>query len=68
MNQEHVDNVCRIGQGEACCAYLMMGNGFECGKGGPADRTIRSRLKAGTMTAKGDNCSGHPDFVATAVD
>jgi hypothetical protein len=37
---EHVKNVCKIGQGAACCRYLMAGpGGFECAKIAPAEPT-----------------------------
>ena len=55
----HVDGVCKLGQGEACCAFLMMGpDGFTCSKGTEVEATIRQRLQLGTMGAKGDNCEG----------
>ena len=51
--------VCRLGQGEGCCAYLVMGNGvFECVRK-EADTvknlhgiTLSDQILAGTMTAK----------------
>jgi hypothetical protein len=58
ISDDHVRNVCRIGQGAACCAFLTMGNGFECAKGTSVEPTIRARLFAGTIGAKGDNCDG----------
>lgn len=69
----HLEAVCRIGQGEKCCAYLAMGGpvedlpGWTCAKDMPTIRAaIALRLAAGTMTAKGDNCSGPPDFESVA--
>lgn len=52
--------VCRLGQGERCCAYLVLGKGFECIKEN-ADTvknfygiTLSAQIKAGTMAAKGE--------------
>lgn len=58
MPTTHVNEVCKLGQGPACCAFLTMRNGFECAKGTPIEAAIRERLEAGTMGAKGDNCPG----------
>ena len=59
---EYVDGVCRIGQREATCAFLLMspGEGFICAKGSTVEATIRARLAAGTIGAQGDNCDGWP--------
>lgn len=64
LTYEHVVNVCALGQGVACCAFLTHGpTGWTCAKALPAIRaTIRVRLAAGSMVAQGDNCSGPPDF------
>ena len=56
---DYVDKTCKLGHGEACCAFLMMGaTGFECAKGTEVGGTIRRRLAEGSMNAKGDNCAG----------
>ena len=60
INRDHLKRVCRVGT-ELCCRYVSGGaTGFECEKGTPLgahlDRTV-SRMRA-----KGDNCSGPPDF------
>jgi len=45
---------CRLGQGEECCAFLVVGvDGFECIRMDPMNSIIFSRLEAGTMNAKG---------------
>ena len=55
----YVYETCKLGKGEACCAFLVMGvNGFECAKGTGVEATIKQRLELGTMGAKGDNCEG----------
>lgn len=54
---EHVKNVCKIGQGAECCKYLLLGSGgFECGKL-TAKETI-DKLWNSTKNAQGDNCEG----------
>lgn len=62
MRPKHVDEVCKLGTGDACCAYLTVGGGgFYCVKLHDTFRPmIDKRLKAGTMNAKGDNCPGRP--------
>lgn len=47
--------LCGLGEGERCCAFLTMGQGFQCGRtlAGIEDH-IRVRLAAGTMNAKYD--------------
>ena len=55
----HLREVCRIGQGASCCRYLMMGaQGWECAKGGSLQVTLDERVAASSMTARGDNCAG----------
>ena len=66
MRDEYAKEICKIGQGEECCAFLLMGaKGFECAKGTFTQNAINLRLAEGTMNAKGDNCPGHP-VTATA--
>ncbi len=56
---EHVKNVCKIGQGNACCRYLMVGaGGFECAKRTSLQVTLDMRVYNDTMVAQGDNCEG----------
>ncbi len=62
-SEEHLQNVCKLGQGEVVCAFLTSGpGGFTCTKGTSMEDTIRQRLASGSMNAKGDNCSGPPNF------
>lgn len=62
--KEHLQTVCRFGQGGAqVCRYLAFGAELSCAKKSVLQRTIDD--KAETMTAKGDNCSGPPDFTPT---
>jgi hypothetical protein len=64
LDPDHVERVCRRGQ-PGCCAYLASARlpDFFCAKGdaGLAD-VIRGRLREGTIGARGDNCSGPPDY------
>lgn len=66
LTDEHIRDVCRMGQGAACCSFLILGSGgFECAKGTSLEQTLRVRREFG-MTAQGDNCSGPPDYAALA--
>jgi hypothetical protein len=58
---EYVTNVCKFGQGELCCRYLVKGSeGWLCGK-------IKHKMGLDEKWAKekhgaqGDNCSGIKD-------
>lgn len=58
MMNDYVMNVCKIGQKQECCRYLMGGpNGFECAK---LSEFMKSTIdaRAHEMNAKGDNCDG----------
>lgn len=56
---EHVKNVCKIGQGNDCCRYLILGTeGFECAKHTELAILLNSRVMAGTIVARGNNCEG----------
>lgn len=60
---EHVRPLCKMGEGAECCAFLTFGGGgFCCAKGSSFEFLIWQRQAQGTMTAKGDNCDGPPDF------
>ncbi len=52
---------------ECACSFLIFGDGFECAKGTFMEKLIEERRRAGTMNAKGDNCSGPPDFILPDV-
>lgn len=57
-NMRHIKEVCRIGQGAACCRYLIMSDsGWECWK---IDKALRQSIdnRVQNMIAKGDNCEG----------
>ena len=60
IDVDYTKETCKIGQGDECCAFLVMGaNGFECAKGTSTQNAIELRLAEGAMNAKGDNCDGH---------
>ena len=68
MDDNHVQNVCRIGQGKKCCSFLIAsgeGEGFACAKEDEHlaifTEILRKRI-AKTIKAQGDNCSGPPSF------
>ncbi len=53
----HIKEVCKIGQGKNCCKYVGCGSkGFECLK---LEESIKSIIdKRDNMVAKSDNCEG----------
>lgn len=60
---DHVKDVCKIGQGNACCRYLVMGGGgFECAKHSSLRNVLDERVKSKTINAQGDNCPGYEFF------
>lgn len=64
MDTDFVDddcarNVCKIGQGAACCRYLTMGaGGWSCERKTELAAVIDERVASGTFTAKSVNCDG----------
>lgn len=55
----YVAEVCKMGQGNACCRYLTMHpKGWSCEKLGNLKDTLDRRVEADTINAKGDNCEG----------
>ena len=56
MIADEAKSICRIGQGEKCCAFLVCGpDGFEYIRMDyPTNSSIFSRLKEGSMNAKGE--------------
>lgn len=54
-----IKDVCKIGQGAACCKYLLLGaKGFECGKINEEWRKVVDDNWNPRKTAQGDNCEG----------
>ncbi len=61
LDEKQIKNVCRPGQGAKTCSFLLAGpDGMECAKGTPLEGMIWARRS--TMNAKGENCSGPPNF------
>lgn len=60
-DMEYIKRVCKAGSCSNCCAYLAVSTeGFCCAKEVAAlKNVIDSRVAAGTMNAKGDNCQGY---------
>lgn len=58
MPKQHVDEVCKLGQGADTCAFLVLASGWNCAKGSNVESILRGRLERGEMKAKGDNCEG----------
>ena len=60
------EKVCKMGKGPATCSFLgMTGSEFRCLKGSSMESIIQQRRQEDSMSAKGDNCSGPPDFKVT---
>jgi len=55
MSMEEAKDICRLGKGSECCAFLVMSpQGFECIRMDyPSNSLIFDRLEKGTMNAKG---------------
>ena len=55
MTSQEAREICRLGQGEGCCAYLVAApTGLECSRMSyPISAHIMDRLKSGSMVAKG---------------
>lgn len=62
LPEGYQDAVCKFGQGSATCSFLAWGDGLVCLKGSSLETAINRRRQEGSMVAKGDNCSGPPDF------
>ncbi len=43
IDEKHVKNVCKLGEGVFTCSYLGIGQGFECLKGTGFQSTIDQR-------------------------
>lgn len=56
LNGEEVKNICKLGQDDKCCAYLVMGaDGFQCAKKeATMGEQISGRLILGILKHKGE--------------
>lgn len=58
-DQGWVQDVCKMGQGAACCRYLAVdAKGFCCLRLTDAKAMLDERVAMGTMHARSDNCTG----------
>ena len=60
LSKEQVENVCKRGQGKACCRYLIFGQGFQCAKLTSFKDMIDGRVNI--MVAQSDNCEGVDNY------
>ena len=59
LDDDYVENICKIGQQEKTCRYLLMGpHGWCCGKLSHLKEYFDQRVANGAMLARGDNCEG----------
>ncbi len=60
-NKKQVIEICKMGQGGACCKYLVVGSkGFECMKTDPLTKKVVDVNWATTAhVSQGDNCEGY---------
>jgi hypothetical protein len=58
-----VQDICKMGQGNNCCRYLIVdpGIGFTCAKLTSLRVTIDIRANNNQMTAISDNCDGYKE-------
>lgn len=56
LDAEETRKICKLGQGEKCCAYLVMGaDGFQCSKKeSTLSEQISGRLILGILKHKGE--------------
>jgi len=64
MITDHVRLICKLGKGQKCCRYLVVGSkGLECMKVDPDNRKVIDQSWATTNhVAQGDNCTGISNF------
>ena len=59
LSDQHLKEVCKIGQGNDCCRYLTVGvEGFSCSRHSSLKLYLDARAQSETMVAQGDNCDG----------
>ncbi len=63
LDKKHIEKICKLGGDEAVCSFLSYTpDGFTCLKKTELEEFISQKRAAGEMRAKGDNCSGPPNF------
>jgi len=60
---EHVEKICRRGQKDKTCRFLVVSDGWKCEKFGPCKEALNKQAESGKMGAKGDNCQGILDIL-----
>jgi hypothetical protein len=65
LPKEYVEEVCKPGQNENTCAFLLIApGGWDCAKSNSGFiKIINDRLAEGSFNAKSDNCPGKSDRV-----
>jgi hypothetical protein len=60
LPDEHIAEVCKMGEGEKCCRYLVGGaKGLECMKTDPLNKSVIDKAWATDVhVSQGDNCGG----------
>lgn len=61
IDNEHLQNVCKIGKAD-CCKYVLMGSGFVCAKDTGDATRIHALSQAEHFRAKSDNCQGYTEY------
>lgn len=58
--EKHLKEVCKVGQGNACCRYIVADStGITCAKNNPSlKKTLDHRVASNQMIAMADNCIG----------
>lgn len=58
LENDEPKKICKLGQRDKCCPWLVMGEQFECWRMNyPNNISIAERIKLGTMNAKGKECN-----------
>ena len=60
VDTKHLTTVCRLGEGAACCRYVVAsGGGIMCAKHDEIASRLDQYAVSGAMVARGDNCPGY---------
>ncbi len=62
-SEEHIVKVCKEGQKEKTCRYLVVGDKYCCEKFGRLKDLLDENVKENKMKNKGDNCGGILDIL-----
>jgi hypothetical protein len=68
-DEQHVKDVCKIGQGEAACRFLVGvpaagGLRYECAKATTLQWTLNERANNNDLRSRGNNCGGILEFIS----